>query len=324
VSQGCRNFSNAGVTPPVSGELAAPVAGQVYCSQYVMKDPSDNPPVGGKRALTDPDSRQQVPFEVGDHVTYAGTLFTDAKGPYVSAHTVDADLGVFTQPNSKPSYVAIETALVGSADPLLTAVNGAAQETQDRLVLEVATTDVKSPVDGYIVDVNPTTGALRNRWVTPYEMTGENQNGTPSGGITTQNTGPQPQRARLRATKAPAGLLSDPSRTFRVSNRATCVPTIASGQNQQDANTPSVAAATAVDTCLNDLGKDSTGKFLGVANGLQGGEYTAPMFDFIFPENVQPGTPIVPNDLWHLGFLRFGEGDNPLTPGVGPLSPTPW
>jgi hypothetical protein len=319
VAAGCRNFSQAGVAPPTSGELAAPAAGQVYCTQFVMKDPNPNPPVGGVRAPTDPDSRQQAPFEVGDYVTFAGTLFPPAavsgNKPYISAHTVEAGVGIFTQPGSKPSYLAIGEDGIGTADPLATAVNGAAQETQDRLVLETETTDVKSPVDIYVPDVSPNTGAVRNRWVTPFEMTGENQAGTPSGGITTQNTGPQPQRARLRATKSPAGLLSNPSRTLRVSNRTMCTPNAPVGNNPQSA-TAADPTQTAVDQCLNNLPL--------VANGLQGGMYTAPMFDFIFPENVQPGTPVVPNDLWHLGFLRYGEGNNPITPPVGPLSPTPW
>ena len=60
------------------------------------------------------------------------------------------------------------------------------------------------------------------------------------------------------------------------------------------------------------------------ANGLQAGEYTAPMFNVIFPENTRNGDLVVPNDLWHLGFLRFGEGPNPITPAVGPLTPAPW
>ena len=45
----------------------------------------------------------------------------------------------------------------------------------------------------------------------------------------------------------------------------------------------------------------------------------------IVPENVKPGDSLVPNDLWHLGFLRFGEGPgDPISPPTGPLTPTPW
>ena len=36
---------------------------------------------------------------------------------------------------------------------------------------------------------------------------------------------------------------------------------------------------------------------------------------------------LVPFDVWHLPFLRFGEGaatQSAIGPGVGPLEPTPW
>ena len=56
------------------------------------------------------------------------------------------------------------------------------------------------------------------------------------------------------------------------------------------------------------------------ANGLQPGQYVAPVFEFIFPENVKPGDLLVPNDLWHLPFLVNREGaGNP-----GALTPAPW
>jgi hypothetical protein len=307
VSQGCRNFAQAGVQPPTSGELTAPFAGQIHCSEFVTPDPA-------RRGPTDPDATQQTPFEVGDHVVYAGTLIKNADGSqFVSAHTVTADISVFTQPGTTPSYLAIDGSLIGSADPLLTAITGVPQEPKDRLVVVIDTTDVKAPVDIYLPDIDPTTGRVRNRWVTPEAMTGEN-NAPNGGGITTQNAGPQPQRARLRANKSPAGLLSNPTRTIRVSNRVTCVPNSPSGHNFD--GTSSTVTLTPVDTCLRNVPVR--------ANGLQAGVYTAPTFNFIFPENTRHGDLLVPSDFWHLGFLRFGEGPNPITPAVGPLQPQPW
>jgi hypothetical protein len=293
----CRNFSQAGIVPPVSGELSPPAAGTSSCSQYVMPAPP-----AGTGTTTGPDARQQAPFEVGDTITFSGTLVHDAGGDYISAHTIEDNVGIYTQPGMQPSYLAIGEFGVGTADPAATAVNGAAQETQDRMFLEAETTDVKSPVDIYMMDVDPQTGAVRNRWVTPYEMTGENQAGNPSGGITSQYNGPQPQRARIRATKAPTGLLSQPTRMVRVVSRSLCAP-------QATADQP------VLDACLDTAPK--------VANGLVAGQYAAPTFEFIFPENVRPGDTVVPNDLWHLPFLRNGEGAG--TPsGVGPLEPAPW
>lgn len=300
----CRNFGQAGVNPlPKSGELSIPAAGQVYCSQYVMPAP------GG----AGPDARRQAPFEVGDFINYSGTLIKNSDGSrYISAHTIEANVGIYTQPNTQPSYLAIGEFGVGTADPNATAVNGAGQETQNRIFLESETTDVKTPVDIYMVDVNPVTGVETNRWTTPYEMTGENQSGNPSGGITTQFTGPQPQRARIRAVKAPTGLLSQPTRTVRVMVRSRCLPPLNIN------NVPQQTSPT-LDACVVNNQADANR----VANGLASGMYTAPVFEYIFPENVKPGDPIVPNDLWHLPFIRSGEGPTPGA-GVGALVPTPW
>src|SRR3954463_5365157 len=251
----CRNFTDAGVVPlPASGELSAPLATDEFCTKFVM-------PSTDARAAGDPDPSQQAPFEVGDQITYSGTLTQSAGGDYISAHTVEANVGIYTQPGMQPAYVAIGEFGVGSADPNATAVSGVAQETQDRIFLEAETTDVRTPVDIYMMDTDPRDGTVRNRWVTPFEMTGENQLGTPSGGITTQFTGAQPQRARLRATKAPLGLLSQPTRTIRVAARSLCPPA------SKTDGTAGVDQA-ALDACLNTAPT--------TANGLVAGEEHPP------------------------------------------------
>jgi hypothetical protein len=312
VAGGCRNFSVSGIAPPASGELTRPAAGQAYCSQFVMKTVA-------ARAATDPDVRQQAPFEVGDSITFSGTLV----GSLISAHTIEANIGIYTMPGTQPSYLAIGAFGVGTADPNAVSINGLAAETQDRIFLESETTDVKTAVDIYLMDINPLDGTVRNRWATPFAMTGE-QNGpnqadgvTPiGGGITTQNTGPQPQRARIRATKAPAGLLSQPTRTIRVASRSLCTPQ--APVNDASGN----PVLTSLDTCLNK--NDATNQ---VANGLEAGQYFAPTFEFIFPENVKPGDLLVPYDFWHLPFIVKGEGAttaSTVTPGVGKLEPAPW
>ncbi len=328
---GCRNFSVAGIVPPKGGELTPPLGTQSYCSQFVMKSTA-------ARGGGDPDPAQQAPFEVGDSITFSGTLvpaplvsgvLDPATSTYISAHTVEANVGIYTQTGTQPSYLAIGEFGVGTADPSAISINGFATETQDRIFLEAETTDVKQAVDIYMMDIDPLTGAIRNRWTTPFAMTGE-QNGPAQpgsitaalpagvpigGGITTQNTGAQPQRARIRAAKAPALLLSQPTRTMRVAVRSKCVP-----QAPVNDAVTGKPVLTTLDTCLNDTATK-------VANGLVAGEYTAPVFEYIFPENVKPGDLLVPYDLWHLPGIVNGEGAttaSAVSPGVGPLEPKPW
>ncbi len=60
------------------------------------------------------------------------------------------------------------------------------------------------------------------------------------------------------------------------------------------------------------------------ANGLTAGQYQAPIFDFLFPENAGVGKPIVPNNFQDMPFLALGSG--PLGGGgpvVGQLNPWP-
>ena len=337
VLSGCRNFSQAFNNPslavppitwpifntlPVSGDLTFLQPGP-FCSQFVMKAPVGTPGIEANNiaGASDPDVMQQAPFEVGDFITWSGTLIhdpTNVTPDYISAHTVEANVGIYTQPGTGLGYVAIGEFGVGTADPALVAVNGLAQETQDRIFVEAETTDIMTPVDIFYLDIDRLNGAELNRWITPYEMTGEcNPAVQPfpancynsSGGITTQFAGAQPQRARLRATKAPTNLLNQPPRNIRVAQRSRCPlqPSPAGSFLPYD--------QALLDSCL------STAPLI-AANGLKVGQYSAPVFEYIFPENVKPGDATVPNDLWHLPALVNGEAAN--TGGVGPLTPTPW
>ena len=331
---GCRNFGAAGFAPPVSGELSPPVVGQTYCSQYVMKalpgaivyttGVAVNP-LFARSLANDADPRQQAPFEVGDFITYSGTIMgAGTGGTFVSAHTINANVGIFTQPGTQPAYVAINSFGIGTADPTPASVTGVAQETTNRLILEASTTDFRTPIDIYLVDdaVGGVIPGILNRWVTPWEMTGEcpPANGLPAasggnaplstacngvtGGISTSLTGPQAQRDRIRAVKSPLGLLSQPSRNMRVMQRSLCTPKAAAN------NGPG-----SVDACLAAASQPA--KL--VANGLVAGQYLAPNFQFIFPENVKQGDIPIPYDIWHLPFIRFGESN-----GTPALTPQPW
>jgi hypothetical protein len=297
---GCRNFAAAGVVSPAGWELSPPAPGQLFCSAFVMEDPSSLAVTAA--GSTRPDAKQQAPFKPGDFIAYQGTLLRDGSGvggaATISVHTISANVGLFTQPHTLPVYLAIGQFAIGMDTPA-TAINGLPQEAPNRLVLEASVTDVTSVVDIYLVDIDPATGNETQRWITPESMTGGVTPGTPpfGGGITTQLIGPQPGRARIQANKAPIGILVSPTRNVRVVARQLCTP-------------DHVNSVTAGVPCLHSAP---------AANGLFTGQYMAPTFNYIFPENIVAGDAIVPADLWDLGFLMNGEG-----PGTGRLIPTPW
>lgn len=319
---GCRNFRTAGVVSPAGWELAAPTGGATsFCSAFVM------PAVASVTAAT-PDPRQQAPFQVGDYIEYSGTLLRTS-GPVtadtISVHTIHANVGIFTQPGTLPVYLSIEESIIGTdAVPIAgQAPELPALEGQDRFVIVGTTTDVTTPVDVYLIDVDPVTGEESNRWITPESMTGGIAPGTPPflGGIMTQLTGPQPGRFRLRANKPPAGILTSPTRNVRVVARTLCAPasaTVAAAGTTPAATYYNINAAAPMAegpanvtaTCLT---RDP------VANGLFAGQYLAPVSEYIFPENVVAGDRPVPYNFWALGFLINGEG-----PGTGGLIPKPW
>jgi hypothetical protein len=348
---GCRSFASPGVnvTLPGGQTFAAPVPGQVYCSAFVMKDPKDP-----TLLPSEPDAMRQAPFEIGDFITWQGTLLQDGSGIF-SVHTIEANVGIFTQPGTLPAYVAIgefsmssDTAAAGSS------IAGTEQEAQNRFVLEAMTTDVTSVADVYLVDKDPVTGQEYNRWITPESMTGGVVPGTPlpilvngqpstvnAGGITTQFTGPLPGRIRIRANKATPGILVSPTRNVRVALRSLCTPDafdLDPATGLPDPTKPSInykkvvvnGVTTIVQTpninvnfAVHGTGRPGDGatclQSFPAANGLFAGQYLAPEFTYIFPENVVPGDPIVPYDLWSMGFLVNGEG-----PGTGRLLPPPW
>ncbi len=73
----------------------------------------------------------------GDYIIYAGTFAKDGADFYISAHTVEANVGIYTAPGVDPAYVVIEGSLIGTQGPRIPrdpAVPGVTfpQETQDR------------------------------------------------------------------------------------------------------------------------------------------------------------------------------------------------
>ena len=109
---------------------------------------------------------------------------------FISAHTIEANVGIYTQPGTWPSYLALGEFGVGTADPNATR-RSAASRRRPRPDLPRVRDDRRHNAGRHLLmDVDPRTGAVKNRWITPLEMTGENQTGNPTGGITTQLRAP--------------------------------------------------------------------------------------------------------------------------------------
>ncbi len=128
-----------------------PARGQ-FCTSFMMPVPSDTP--------NQPDARLQMPLEVGDNIDFLGTLKYDANGSYISAHTIAANLGVYTSPGSVPAYVGLEALLQGTSPQPMPNLP---QEATSRIKVEGFSTDPFNLVDIYAVDVDPRTGVETER-----------------------------------------------------------------------------------------------------------------------------------------------------------------
>jgi hypothetical protein len=240
---------------------------------------------------------------VGDRITFAGTLAKDAAGnKYISAHTITAWVGIYTQPKKDPAYLSIEVSLLATGGVPFT---GVGQENgpgggigSTRIKMEVVTTDPTRPVAVFALDfLSPGPGAPRVATERSLAMTAAAAalaRAKKNAVIPSMTFAPsaKPPFGRLRLVVDRANFLP-PSRELRVR----------------------FVGSTAV-------------KSPGVANGVLANEYKAPVGEFIFPENLVFGQPAVPANFENLCFLFTGIG--PLDtlgrtagPTVGRLSPWP-
>src|SRR3954462_155853 len=200
-----------------------------------------NTPTNGTNPL------MMAPFEVGDYVTYSGNLSTDAAGDFILAHTVIANVGIFTQPGTQPTYVAIDVSLMGvggAPNPNLP------QEAAVRTRIEGFTTDPSSFVMLSAIDLDACTGQETERW---YDMVAV-YSGAPTGAVA----------GRWRWRPNSDALVLPPTRMLR----ATSINGTYMDWNTGEMKTPA---------------------------GLAAGVYSAPNFEFIFPENLGIGNPPVPS-----------------------------
>lgn len=301
---------------PTNNRPLDPVSGN-YQTIFTFPDPS--PRITGVDPVTNavtsfpptsptdpPDATRQMPFEVGDYVTFNGTLVKDPActatsgcPTLISAWGVVADLGAFTFPGAMPAYVSIEVMLLGVAgdpDPLLP------QEAVEKLVFIGFTTDPTSLVDAWAIDKENCTGGQTDRYyatMSPF--------GPPVGALK--------GRFKLRAT---VGNFLPATREMRAVSRTLTGGGLTAGFFNRIG--PPQFPGDPVPPGLHTY-----------ANGLLAGQYHAPNFTFIFPENLILGSPQVPLNLQDFGFLVNGEGPyfpaDPATFGAGPFPSgqlTPW
>ena len=223
------------------------------------------------------DPWRAAPLQAGDYVTVRGPIVKDAAGQYISAFAVDANIGIFTAPNTVPVYVSVDVVLMGTG-PLDDAT--LAQEGARRTRVEGFTTDFNAPVMVSAVDVDACTGDGTDRVWSLQAI----DPGPPTGAVA--------GRWRFRPG-APA---------FDLKGFPFLPPT----------REVHVISATGTVTTMN---------------GLSAGEYTAPNFEFILPENRGVGSPIVPGNFETMAFLTQGSGprngafSGQLSPWPGTTAP---
>lgn len=255
-----------------------------------------------------PDATIQAPMQVGDWVTFAGTLVADpgvtagpTAGPwpgiantYISAHTISSNVAIYTWPNSNPSYVATEVALIGTGG--LTVVG--AGEAVIRTRFEGMTTDVnpnpalQRKIHLYGIDYAPITGTPSDR---DFGTIGVDP-GPPLGAVK--------GRWRFRPPCDPFG--SVPAKPDK-----TCV------MNAAGSFLPPPREVRAVIE-----GAWVPGQVTTFANGIIAGQYHAPILEYIFPENV-PGAPIPENNFNTIPFLAQGGYSSSTGTIAGQLDPWP-
>ncbi len=286
-------------TSGISPQPALPTPNSFY-TLFRMDKPSDvDAHTCARGACADP--RRQAPLEIGDYVTFAGTLTpTSNGGSYVSAHTINASLGIYTATGVDPAYVSVDAALIGTGGLTVFGAGEAAVRTK----FEGMSTDETRLIRIYGIDINPVTGATSDReWGTIQP-----DPGPPTGAVRGRWRFRPPCTVTVATAKActapPAGQFIPPTREVRavVDGLSQFKPgTIIDNPASQVPGTPGATTA---------------------ANGIYYGQYHAPIGEYIFPENV-PGTPVPENNFNTIPFLTYGGYQSITGVQAGVLDPWP-
>ena len=262
-------------------------AGGRYLSTFTMPDPA------GLAAGQLPDPRIMAPFEVGDHVTYAGTLvgntgsaapFPSGDATYISAHTLIANLAIFTAPWTDPAYVAIDVALLGNGGVTVPANVEAVVRTR----FEGMTTDPVRDIRLFGIDVSPS-GATNDR---DWGIVGVDP-GPPTGTV----------KGRWRFRPPCTGVVA----TFKF-----CL-----GPLDETTFLPATREVRAVID-----GAWTPSRSVPQPNGLIAGQYHAPIQEYLFQENL-PGVAPPPINFATIPFLAQGGYRSSTGVLAGPLKPWP-
>jgi hypothetical protein len=233
------------------------------------------------------DGEQQAPFMEGDHITFQGTLVNDGAGShpyYVSAHTVEANVGIYTQPG-KTAYIFQEKSLIGTQGPIT-----GAPPTNCAGLIECTT---KLRIVGFVTDPTRTIGA--------YAVD-----------VLPNGTRVSRKLPSLQKTQAPFGRFR-----FEDKKDPTLTPNGFGVPREIVARIDDApwADGTTIPDSTNSPG-------LLKANGLVAGQYVAPVGEYIFPEALQMGAQPPTANFQCLAFLTKGWA-TPGIPPIGQLSPWP-
>ncbi len=261
---------------------------------FTMQDPATLPqmalPAHGPANGTN--SYIAAPFQVGDYVSYAGTLFKDGPQPsagplpaagmaatYISAHTISANVGIFTAPGTNPAYVNFEFALLGVGG---LPIAGLPQEATVRTGFGGFTTDPSRNISLWGIDVDSCTATTSDRdWGTVSV-----DPGPPTGAVKGRwRTRPKQQILTMPA----AGTYLPATRMMRGAL---------------------IGAYSAAAPIISN-------------NGLITGQYALPIFEYLFPENLGIGSPPVPFNFVDFPFLVNGTFGALPGVNVGQLVPFP-
>ena len=259
------------------------------------------PPTTAVVTNTTPNPKRMVPFEIGDYVTYSG-IIVEGDPTLIAAWAVDGNVGVHTALGDGVQYVATEVALLGLGGTTIAGVAEATIRTRFEGFTSAQSADPAAPslIDIWGVDVDCANAETFRQWGTI-----DVDPGPPNGAV--------PGRWRFRppltggrlapgAFQAPTFLPATREVKVTVRNLTTGLPLPEVELPTADCPTIGTAACT----------------------GLTVNSYQAPIFEFLFPENVATGTPIVPNNFSDMPFLTNGSG--PIN-GVGSMvqgTLSPW